>query len=797
MRYLVIALAALTASVGFAAPQRGRNLLENPSFERTSGARASGWQPFGQGYVLSSDEARDGRLCIVCTSAAPEGSYGAMQEITFAPPLQQEFKVSGWGKAENVAGDDYCIWLDCWYEDGTNLWGKRGSFQRHTHDWQYLEWVLEPAKPISKIQYFVLFRRCTGQAWFDDLHLSLMPFATECQTLAPSLYGGNSIDYRARLSMPCDWRASVLSGGHTLHSSRGQGEAIKLAWLGTDRDGRLLPGGQYSLRIVAEESQLGEKLHLKKTVSTRSGTGRGYAAWVESSMKRALVDCFPETVADSPTASVALAGNEWESFQVALRAAPGRDLRDCRVEISDLQGDGEAVISAANLQWHQVGFVELKRLFRHPQMRHALPGWWPDPLLPVSEFDVPGGVTQALWVTVYAPPGTPAGKYHGKVTVTPANAQPFAVSLNVTVYGFDLPVQPHIKTAFALMDGYLERIYGKLTPQLRRAYGDYLLKHRLNPDDISRAAPPAVDDIAYYYDRGLNAFNVLNLVEPRGSRPWVCRSPLSVYVPEFKAELVRRLDAYVAELKRRRLIDKAYVYGFDEQGESFYPVIREYFGLIKQRYGFPTLTTAAVPQTPQALQELNVDWSCPLASSYVLEEAEKCRAAGLQVWSYVCNNPRYPYANWLADDPLIEARVIWWQVYHQKLDGFLYWGLNIWHRRNNDYVINPASDGPRLSWSITTATEGWWAAVHGDGELLYPGREGPIGSIRLANIRDGIEDYEYLWLLADLEGNVEKGRAACLPVTRSLTEVTRDPDELYAQREKIARRIERLLAPRD
>ncbi|MBM4045069.1 MAG: DUF4091 domain-containing protein [Planctomycetes bacterium] len=421
----------------------------------------------------------------------------------------------------------------------------------------------------------------------------------------------------------------------------------------------------------------------------------------------------------------------------------------------------------------------------------ALPGWWPDPLLPVSQLDVPGGVSQSLWFTVHAPPKTPAGEYTGEIKVVPSNAPSLQVPVTATVYGFDVPTQPHVKTAFALMDGYLEKIHGKLTPELRRAYGDYVLQHRLNPDDISRTDPPDLDDLAHYDSRGLNAFNVLNMVEPRGKRTWVCWSPLKVYTPEFKADLVKRLDPYVAELKRRGLAGKAYVYTFDEREKDFWPVMKEYFGLVKERYGIPTLTTAKVPQDPQVMKDMNVDWNCPLSSVYRLDQAEACRKAGLQVWAYVCLGPRWPYANWLADDPLIEARVIWWQVYHQKMDGFLYWGLNIWGRANNDHIIDPERDGPRLRWSITSGGTHPW--LHGDGELLYPGKDGPFGCIRLANIRDGIEDYEYLWLLAKLEGDVEKARAACLPVTSDLKLFTRDPAVLYAQREAIARRIEQLL----
>jgi hypothetical protein len=185
-----------------------------------------------------------------------------------------------------------------------------------------------------------------------------------------------------------------------------------------------------------------------------------------------------------------------------------------------------------------------------------------------------------------------------------------------------------------------------------------------------------------------------------------------------------------------------------------------------------------------------VDWNCPLSAVYNYEQAERCRAAGLQVWAYICLGPRYPYANWLADDPLIEARVIWWQAYQQKIDGFLYWGLNIWGREHNDYLIDPEADGPRLRWSISTGGDYAW--LQGDGELLYAGKDGPIGCIRLANIRDGLEDYEYLWKLAELEGSVDKAREACAPVATGWTAFTRQAATVHETREAVARRIEAL-----
>ena len=145
-----------------------------------------------------------------------------------------------------------------------------------------------------------------------------------------------------------------------------------------------------------------------------------------------------------------------------------------------------------------------------------------------------------------------------------------------------------------------------------------------------------------------------------------------------------------------------------------------------------------------------------------------------------------------SDNDLIQARAIFWQVYHQKFDAFLYWALMLADRPGNETPIDPA-DGPFLDWSISTSEpDGWIPWLHGDGRMLYAGTDGPIGSIRLDNIRDGLEDYEYLWMLSDATGDPEAGREACVPVASGLSEFTNDPAVLRRERDDIARRIEGL-----
>ncbi len=763
-----------------------QNFLQNPGFEAVRGQEAAGWQIYGAGYRIDRGAAHSGTVSICCESTEPDAAFGAMQEVVFSPPIRHPFRVSGWSRAKGAAGLDYCLYMDCWYADGTNLWGQRRNFTGGTHGWEKVDFVFEAAKPIRKIQYFILFRKAVGKVWFDDVSLSLAPFEIQHEKILSNLFGPNDIEYFARLSLPGRWAAWIEQNGRAVFRRAGRDRIVRLQWDGRNETGKLLPAGRYQLCLDATDDFVGEPLRIRHRVVTRNSLKTGYVVWTESSMKRVLVDAFPPRMPPPHSARIALARNEDESFQIVLRPAPGRRLRNCTVHLSALRDDRGHVLPASNIDWKLVGFVFLAKLHPHPFMQDAVPGWWPDPLLPAPRFSVPPGSAQALWITVHAGPNQAPGIYRGTVRVQPENLPAASVPLSVRVYDFRLPVQPHIKTAFALMDGFLRKIYGHVSRELRRKYGDFLLRHHLNPDDISRYRPPDIDDIAYYDRRGLNAFNVLNMVAVTGHPIWVCYSPKSAYTPAFKRKLIATLDPYVAELRRRGLDRKAYIYTFDERGRDFWPIIREYFGLVKNRYRLPTLTTAKIPLDPKIMKRLHVDWICPLTPSYDFRKAEKCRRAGLEVWAYICLGPRSPYANWLADDPLIEARLIWWQAYHQQMDGFLYWGLNIWSRAHNDHPIDPEKDGPRLKWSITTG--GRYDRLHGDGELLYPGAGGPIGSIRLANIRDGIDDYEYLWLLARKEG-VAAARRACLPVTQNLTTFTHDPAVLLAQRRRIAREI--------
>ena len=85
-----------------------------------------------------------------------------------------------------------------------------------------------------------------------------------------------------------------------------------------------------------------------------------------------------------------------------------------------------------------------------------------------------------------------------------------------------------------------------------------------------------------------------------------------------------------------------------------------------------------------------------------------------------------------------------------------------------------------------------------------PVLEGPVASIRWEMLREGVEDYEFLWLLRDLLGKKRNNLTAeevkhyeslldvPAAITKDTTTFTTDPAPIYARRAAIAEAIEKL-----
>lgn len=94
--------------------------------------------------------------------------------------------------------------------------------------------------------------------------------------------------------------------------------------------------------------------------------------------------------------------------------------------------------------------------------------------------------------------------------------------------------------------------------------------------------------------------------------------------------------------------------------------------------------------------------------------------------------------NRLLDMPLIRTRFLHWGNFLYDLTGYLHWGFNQYEEAQDPFESNCP---------VHVAGNSDKRLPPGDTHIVYPGLEGPWGSMRLEAMRAGIEDYEIFKVL--------------------------------------------------
>ena len=671
---------------------------------------------------------------------------GLWKEITYDKPSKTPVFFSGMSRSTDACAPDYCIYLDLWYDDDTPVWGKRAEWTQGSHGWERTAGAFVPEKPVRNIKMFAFLRRGTGSAEFKDL----------------------ALERREGLG-------DVLGVTRMTDAPHSASDQLTL---------ELFIGRKIVTKIVDVPGPA-------SPVANPLGPDE-VAVWPCDSMRRVTPLAFP-SAADRAAKAVTLelARRERESFQIQVSTRSGVEWKDGGVRLPVLR-NAKGEVLKGELSWQRVGYVAREPgYFTHPEGVPAIEKWLPDPLLPPAPYRVRASSTQGLWFTVRAAPDAAPGEYAGDVTLTEAGRPQATVRVTVRVRGFAQPETFGMPTAFCVMDGFTRHQYPERYEEMRRQSWDVMLDHRLNPDDISRTSPPPIKDLLHARARGMNRFNILNIVpQPKDPKTlWVCYTPpVATEDPAFYPAFKARLDPYVAELRRHGLEKFAYLYGFDERQKEYYKGIDELWRKLKADFpDIPVMTTAMMyrdmaknPTNPPSYT-LTTDWYCPLTSVYKPELSEKLRKQGKQVWWYTCCGPTYPYANMASlEYPWIEGRLLGWMTHLYRADGLLFWHVNYWHRNG----CLDESDTFFPDWHP-------YSGLHmpGDGIFLYPGKKDILPSIRLAQVRDGVEDYEWLQLAAAKAGT-DSADAASRTLVMSMTQFTRDPAKLRAARTRLADLIE-------
>lgn len=674
-------------------------------------------------------------------------SSGLWKTVVDEVPSDKPIVFGGWSRAEAAEASEYCVLVDVTYSDGSHDWARKAHFRMGTHGWEEARGVILPKKPVKGISVYAIFRSRTevpasGVVLFRDFFLE----RRDCD--------GEAFPLLRLTDRP-------FSNTDELTVDIVDGRRVR-------REVRRLPLPDAPASPIA------------------SGTVR---VWTEDSMRLVTPLTFPDA-ATTADIRLSLAGRERESAQILLSAAADVEWKAVTLEMPQLVSN-EGTPFKGSVTWQRQGY--LKREFgaaRHPYSFPAHEKWFPDPLLPPAPMRVRPASTQGAWLTVFADPLARPGAYAGEVIVREQGVERARIPLHVTVEPFCLPKTFGLRTAYSLMDGPLRAVYPDQFSRKKREAIDIMLDHRLNPDDISRTTPPEIADLLHARSRGMNSFNILNIVPPptdTKSRMVLYASPEAIFSESFYSYFVGVVKPYVAELKKFGLDGMAYVYGFDERGEEYYLGMNDFWRRFRQDVpGIPLMNTARIYRDfaqgkTNAVNLLSGDWYCPHTHEYNLKVSDRLRALGKQVWWYTCCYPQYPYANFASwEYPPIEGRILGWMTWRMRADGFLFWIVNKW--RGEKRFAEDDTYFPDYG------TYNSNAYMPGDGIMLYPGERNIFTSIKLAQCRDAVEDYEYLQLLA-----AKRGRAVADSVTdtimKSMTEYTRSPEAIRAARARVAQLI--------
>lgn len=401
-------------------------------------------------------------------------------------------------------------------------------------------------------------------------------------------------------------------------------------------------------------------------------------------------------------------------------------------------------------------------------------GWYPDALLPLEasiragENKIAKGDNQGIWFTLAVPDNQPAGVYKGSFSLV-TDGVTTALPVTVEVWDGTVSARNHLRTVFSV-----HRYWGNggiVTAELDaswdmyRAYYDFLKGYRIN----TRYLPAALKDTEGFIREALRY-----AADPMVSTfvmPYIEKYDSAAKQNGIDYELHETLLRLMAEASIEHdinLFEKAVTYFalFDEAvlNKTVY-MANTILGKVKvihnkiadelqaRRNGGDAAVRQEYIDDLRGMVNLFVDeytaeltadnaTYCPLVREYNTEQNRKLYDADAEKWWYTCVSPKTPYPTYHIDDYLYSSRIMSWMQYDYGVTGNLYWSTTYYRTSYGPDTLQDYYD---------TAMR--FSGANGDGYLLYPGKPygvyGPVGTIRLESIRDGMEDYEILYALGE------------------------------------------------
>ena len=559
----------------------------------------------------------------------------------------------------------------------------------------------------------------------------------------------------------------------------------------------------------------------------------------------AVVKVFHDDPApqEAPPVRISAARNEKEVLQLAVRSA--RAMEGVRVEVDPPTGPQGAKLD--NLEVNVVGYVPIDQATNYyraegPEWHRKVPtqsarsdGWpgdWPDPLLPRNTFDLEANATQPIWITIGVGKNAPAGDYSGTVRLVSQARSIASVPFRVHVWDFALPDTSHVAAIYDVRLGPGAKFWGKPLDEIYPDIVRFMAQRRLSPDTIRPAPVIKIEDgrvkadftefdkMAELYFDELKLpfaytpwqFYLFGWGHPpktvSGQRPYPGDPPFEQadrgqLRPEYKKAYQACLAAFWDHLKEKGWEKKVILYISDEPFDHHEHIRRQMKALCDMIHEVDPeipIYSSTWKHVPDWDGYLDV-WGIGHYGRVSTEKMAELRSAGDRLWfttdGQMCTDTPYcaverllPHYCFKYDVEAYEFWGVGWLTYDPYQFG--------WH----SFIYQTSEPGSSY----------WVRYPNGDGFLLYPGEPighpGLVSSIRLEQAREGVEDYEYLYLLRRLiaeaksagrdttEADAAMRQAADLvtiPNAGGLqsSKTLPDPEAVYRVRESLAGAIEK------
>lgn len=452
---------------------------------------------------------------------------------------------------------------------------------------------------------------------------------------------------------------------------------------------------------------------------------------------------------------------------------------------------------------------------RKTDLIRPAPARFPDYLAEEKELAIEQGKYQAVYLTVKIPRDAEPGDYKGAVTIKTDKGTK-SLPLKLTVYPLTLPDERHLMVTEWYSTGKFKKFHGidsshsEQFYNMLKVYADNMAAHRQNVFRVSLGLIDSSQDADgklkfdfSRFDKWADVFwstaryDLLEtgFVARFGEGGWSSREVVlrdfrvrkeptnQVITVSGKKFLPQFLPALENHLREKGWLDKTVFHIADEPSNHNVMPWRQASQFVHRCA--PSLRRMDAIETTHCFDRLEI-WVPKLdhlATWY--DVYKKAQRQGNELWFYTVGiYQKASLPNKTVDVPLIESRILHWLNYRFGLKGYLHWGFNSW---TDDPFNAPGKH-------------------RGDGWHVYPKKDGLINSLRWEQMRNGIQDYEYLWLLEDkirkikdklpepVSAMIEPARRPveiASQVVKTMHDYSKDPNVLYGVKRQI---IEELLA---